>query len=118
MEFLIAPIIVALLASFLALAISIIDKHVNNYGDVEININSGKKVLDVKGGDRLLTTLSSERVFIPSACGGRGTCGACKCKITTDVGPILPTEKPYLSMEEISENTRLACQIKVKKNSK
>ncbi|MEI6856699.1 2Fe-2S iron-sulfur cluster binding domain-containing protein [Psychrilyobacter sp.] len=116
MEFLIAPIIVALLASALAFAISIIDKHLNNYGDVKININSGKKVLDVKGGDKLLTTLFSERVFIPSACGGKGTCGACKCKITTDVGPILPTERPYLSMEEINENTRLACQIKVKKN--
>lgn len=116
MEFLIAPIIVALLTSALAVIISILDKHVNNYGDVEININNGKKVLNVKGGDKLLTTLSSKGVFIPSACGGKGGCGACKCKISTDIGSILPTEKPYLSMEEISKNTRLACQIKVKKN--
>lgn len=116
MEFLIAPIIVALLAGLLAFVISILDKYLNDYGDVEIDINKGKKVLNVKGGEKLLTTLSSEGVFIPSACGGKGGCGACKCKITTDVGPILPTEKPYLSLEETNDNTRLACQIKVKKN--
>lgn len=116
MEFFIAPFIVALLASVLALIISILDKKVNNYGDVEININNGKKILNVKGGDKLLTTLSSQGIFIPSACGGKGGCGACKCEISTDVGPILPTEKPYLSPEDIKKNIRLSCQIKVKKN--
>lgn len=116
MDFLVAPLTIASIAGGLAALISIVDKHVNDYGDVTININSDKKNLDVRGGDSLLTTLSGEGIFIPSACGGRGSCGACKCKILSDVGPHLPTEVPYLSKEEMGENIRLACQIKVKKD--
>jgi len=116
MNFLVAPLTIASIAGGFAALISIVDKHVNDYGDVTININSDKKNLDVRGGDSLLTTLSSEGIFIPSACGGRGSCGACKCKIVTDVGPHLPTEVPYLTKEEMGDNIRLACQIKVKKD--
>jgi len=116
MDFLVAPLTIASIAGGLAALISVVDKHVNNYGDVTIHINSDKKNLDVRGGDSLLSTLSSEGIFIPSACGGRGSCGSCKCKIVTDVGPHLPTEVPYLNKEEMGENIRLACQIKVKKD--
>lgn len=116
MDFLVAPLTIASIAGGLAALISVVDKHVNNYGDVTIHINSDKKNLDVRGGDSLLSTLSSEGIFIPSACGGRGSCGACKCKVITDVGPHLPTEVPYLKKEEMEENIRLACQIKVKKD--
>ena len=115
MDFLVAPLTIASIAGGLAALISVVDKHVNDYGDVTIHINSDKKNLDVRGGDSLLSTLSSEGIFIPSACGGRGSCGACKCKVITDVGPHLPTEVPYLKKEEMEENIRLACQIKVKK---
>lgn len=114
MNFLIAPLAIALVAALLAAAISIVDKIVNNYGEVDIDINDGKKVLKVDGGDTLLSSLASQEIFIPSACGGRGTCGACKCQVTSDVGPHLPTESPYMSKQELSDNIRLSCQIKIK----
>jgi len=113
MNYIIAPLVVAVLAALLGAVIALVDKIVNNYGDVSITIN-GKKTLTVKGGDKLLSSLASEGIFIPSACGGRGSCGACKCKVESDVGPHLPTEIPYMSKEEIAENVRLACQIKLK----
>ncbi len=114
MEFLTAPIVVAIIAGVLAAAISIVDKIVNNYGEVNISINDGKKILTLNGGDSLLSSLASREIFIPSACGGRGSCGACKCQVTSDVGAYLPTEIPYLNKEEMDKNIRLSCQVKVK----
>ena len=73
----------------------------NNYGELVIDINNGKKELDIQGGAPLLTTLSESGIFLPSACGGRGSCGACKVKVVTDIGPHLPTETPYLEKAEI-----------------
>ena len=109
------PLAVAGISTILALLISILDKLLNNYGQLDITIN-GKKTLNVRGGSPLLGTLAAEGIFVPSACGGRGSCGACKCKVLTDVGPHLPTETPYMSPDEISRNVRLACQVKVRKN--
>lgn len=114
--FLVGPFVSAALTALLALIIVVTDKIVNNYGDVSIDINLGKKKLTVKGGSPLLITLAGQGIFVPSACGGRGSCGACKVKVRSDVGPHLPTELPYLSPEEIAANVRLSCQIKVKKN--
>ncbi len=114
MNFLIAPVVVAVIAGVLAAAISIVDKIVNNYGPVNISINGGEKIVTLNGGDSLLSSLASQEIFIPSACGGRGSCGACKCQVTSDVGVHLPTELPYLSKEEIEKNIRLTCQVKVK----
>ncbi|MDA3810664.1 MAG: 2Fe-2S iron-sulfur cluster binding domain-containing protein [Spirochaetaceae bacterium] len=114
MNFLIAPTAIALIAATLAAAISIVDKIVNNYGEVDLSINDGKKVLKINGGDTILSSLASEGIFIPSACGGRGTCGACKCQVSSDVGPYLPTETPYMSKQELTDNIRLACQVKIK----
>jgi Na+-transporting NADH:ubiquinone oxidoreductase subunit F len=110
------PLAIAGLSALLAAVISLTDKVVNNYGEVKITINSGKKVLTVNGGDTLLSTLASNKIFIPSACGGKGTCGTCKVKVTTDIGDYLPTEIPLLEKEEINSNIRLSCQIKVKKD--
>ena len=109
------PLAVAGISTILALIISILDKLLNNYGQLDISIN-GRKTLNVRGGSPLLGTLAAEGIFVPSACGGRGSCGACKCKVLTDVGPHLPTETPYLTPGEISQNVRLACQVKVRKN--
>ena len=114
MSYLIAPLAVAGIAGVMAALIAVVDMVANNYGDVTVDINSGKKEMAVKGGSPLLLTLSSEGLYLPSACGGRGSCGACKCKVTSDVGPHLPTETPYLTPQEMKENVRLACQIKVK----
>jgi Na+-transporting NADH:ubiquinone oxidoreductase subunit F len=114
--FFIAPVSIAVISAVLALLISVTDMVVNNYGDIEIDINTGSKKLTVKGGANLLVTLASEQIFLPSACGGRGSCGECKCKVLSDVGPVLPTEVPYLTKEQIDSNVRLACQVKLKKN--
>lgn len=114
MAYLIAPMAIAGIAAVLAAFISVVDMVANNYGEVTIDVNDGKKEMLVKGGSPLLMTLSSEGLYLPSACGGRGSCGACKCKVTSDVGPHLPTETPYLTPEELKDNVRLACQVKLK----
>ena len=110
----IAPLSIAGISAALALLISITDRIVNNYGEVPISINGGKKEMTVQGGANLLVTLAGSGIFVPSACGGRGSCGECKVKVNSDISPHLPTEVPYLSKEEISENVRLSCQVKVK----
>ena len=111
-------LIVSGIGALLAASISIVDLFVNNYGEVNIDINDGKKILNVKGGSPLLFTLSDQGIFIPSACGGRGSCAMCKVAVKSDVGPILPTELPYLNEDEKNEGIRLSCQVKVKKDIK
>jgi len=101
----------------LAFVMVIAQRWLSNYGELTININS-KKDLTVTGGSSLLSSLGEKQIFIPSACGGRGSCGACKCKVNEGGGPLLPTEKPYLSKSEIDGNVRLACQVKVKSDIK
>ncbi len=115
-QILLGPLVVAGTAAFLSLVIALVDRVVNNYGEVTIDINHGKKQFKVNGGSKLLSTLASQNLFVPSACGGRGSCGACKVRVLSDVGPILPTETPYLSTEEQSNNVRLSCQVKLKKD--
>ncbi|MGM0431732.1 MAG: NADH:ubiquinone reductase (Na(+)-transporting) subunit F [Spirochaetota bacterium] len=91
----------------------IADATIANYGEVKVTINNDKELV-VKGGQPLLRALGSEGIFIPSACGGRGSCGLCKVKVNEGAGQYLPTELPWLSEEERSQNIRLSCQIKVK----
>lgn len=84
-------------------------------GKVKILIN-GEKEIEVDGGSTLLTTLSNEGIFLPSACGGGGTCIQCTCQVHSGGGSILPTEEPHFSKKEISEDYRLGCQVKVKED--
>ncbi len=86
-------------------------------GKVKIEIN-GEKTIEVDAGNTVLSTLSNEKIFLPSACGGGGTCAMCKCQITEGGGEILPTEAPYFSRKEIAEDWRLGCQVKVKQDMK
>ena len=81
-------------------------------GPVKLNINGDD--VEVESGTTLLTTLSSQKIFLPSACGGGGTCGMCKCQVTDGGGEILPTETGFFNRKEIADNCRLGCQIKVK----
>jgi len=84
-------------------------------GDVKILINGDEdKSVTTPAGATLLQTLAAEKIFLPSACGGGGTCGMCTCQIDDGGGEILPTEKPHLTRAEIKDNVRLACQVKVK----
>ncbi|HTO38991.1 MAG TPA: NADH:ubiquinone reductase (Na(+)-transporting) subunit F [Brumimicrobium sp.] len=85
-------------------------------GKVKITINNGTKVLEVDRGDTLLNTLSKEKVFLASACGGGGTCIQCLCHVHEGGGSILPTEEPHFSRKEIAEGIRMACQVKVKED--
>lgn len=84
-------------------------------GDVLININ-GEKTISVAPGASLLTTLSDQNIFLPSACGGGGTCAMCECHIDSGGGDVLATELNHLSRKEVSEHKRLACQVKVREN--
>ena len=84
-------------------------------GTVKITIN-GEKEIEVAGGSTLLNTLSNNGIFLPSACGGGGTCIQCTCQVHSGGGSILPTEEPHFSRKEIEQNYRLGCQVKVKEN--
>ena len=82
-------------------------------GPVKIVIN-GEKGLEVSAGSSLLTTLSNVKLFLPSACGGGGTCGMCRCQVTEGGGSILSTETGFFTRKQITQNWRLGCQVKVR----
>ena len=86
-------------------------------GDVVININ-GEKDVTVQPGGSLLSTLAAQKIFLPSACGGKGSCGQCRCRVPEGGGEILPTEKGFFTRKQIQDNWRLGCQVKVKENMK
>ena len=86
-------------------------------GEVTVNINDENDLV-VSPGSTLLTTLGNNKILLPSACGGGGTCAMCRCQITEGGGDLLPTEKPYFSRKEQQNNYRLACQVKVKQDMK
>ncbi len=86
-------------------------------GEVKILINEDEsKALTVNAGDTLLNTLSANKIFIPSACGGKGTCGVCKVHVHSGGGALLPTEESHVSRGEAREGCRLSCQVKVKQD--
>ncbi len=84
-------------------------------GKVKIKIN-GKKEIEVETGSTLLTTLGNEKIFLPSACGGGGTCIQCECHVQSGGGEALPTEVPNFTRKQLAEGIRLACQVKVKED--
>jgi Na+-transporting NADH:ubiquinone oxidoreductase subunit F len=85
-----------------------------NSAEVTININHGEKALAARAGGNLLNVLSENKIFIPSACGGKGSCGVCKVDIHDGGGSMLPTEESHISRGEARAGCRLACQVKVK----
>lgn len=106
-------VVVLLLVSVLLLA----KKKLTPQGKVNLNINDDKN-FEVEPGSNLLTTLSEKKIFVPSACGGGGTCGMCKCRITEGGGGILPTETGFFTRKEQQNYWRLSCQVKVRENMK
>ena len=85
------------------------------HGDITITVN-GEKELQAPAGGRLLGTLAEADIFIPSACGGGGTCGQCRVKVLKGGGSLLPTEASLISKREAAEGERLACQVAVSGN--
>ena len=106
-------VVLAGIGALLALLIELADTFIADYGLCRLNINE-KKELEVQGGSPLLFSLAEKGIFIPSACGGKGTCAYCKVRVPEGGGPVLPTETPYLSTEELKDNVRLSCQVKVR----
>lgn len=102
--------IILLLVSILILA----KDKLSPKGKVKIHIND--RELAVSPGSNLLSTLSTNGVFLPSACGGGGTCGMCKCRILEGGGSILPTETGFFTRREQQEHWRLGCQVKIRED--
>lgn len=104
---------------FLTVALLYAKTKLTAAGDVKITINGkADEPVVAKPGGSLLSTLSEQKIFLPSACGGGGTCAMCKCQVVEGGGDILPTEEGYFTRKEIQENWRLACQVKVRSDLK
>ena len=118
MEVIIASVIVFLVLILLLVTILLGAKaKLVPSGPVTINVN-GEKDLEVGSGGTLLSTLGENKLFLPSACGGGGTCMQCKCIVSEGGGSILPTEEPNFTRKEIADGWRLGCQVKVKQDMK
>ena len=106
-------LVISMIGASLATVLVIAELTVSNYGQCEIAINQDRR-LTVQGGYNLLGVLQENKIFIPSACGGRGTCGLCKVRVPEGAGALLPTEEPYLDQQERDSEVRLSCQVKVR----
>lgn len=113
MIYLQALLVMAALGGGLAVLLLLAGRYICNYGECRVKIND-REPITVPGGGKLLEALYANEIFIPSACGGQGTCGFCKVRVLNGGGPILPTETPFLSAAELSAGTRLACQVKIR----
>ncbi len=114
MPILLAALAAMLLSTALAALLLLAERYLANYGTCRIDVNGGDRVLEVPGGEPVLASLKGEGIFIPSACGGRGTCAYCKLKILEGGGPVSPTELPLLTDEEVADNVRICCQVKLR----
>lgn len=103
------------LGGILAALLQVADRFLADYGPCRVAVN-GREPYVVEGGCTLLEALFRSKVFIPSACGGQGTCGFCKVTLKSGGGPVLPTELPYLGEDEIRADVRLACRVKVRQD--
>ncbi len=115
----IASVAIFLLVTILLVAVLLFaKKKLTPSGEVTININEGDREIVTEPGSTLLSTLSNNKILLPSACGGGGTCAMCRCQIVEGGGSILPTETDFFTRKEQNDNWRLACQVKVKEDLK
>ena len=116
LEFILYSISIFLTTILLLVIILLVaKKYLSPSGKVNVSIN-GDTTLNVDQGESILSTLTENGVFLPSACGGKGSCGQCKCVILEGGGEILDSERPHFSRKEIKQGWRLGCQTKVKGN--
>lgn len=97
----------------LVIILLIAKKYLVQSGDVTITVNSDRKIT-TPAGKSLLSTMADNNVFLPSACGGKGSCGQCRVQVPVGGGEALPTEAVHFTRKELKDNWRLACQVKVK----
>lgn len=116
----VAASVIIFTAVILALVaiLSFVESKVAQKGKCRIFINDGKDPVEVDGGKSLLSTLANQKIFLPSACGGGGTCAMCRCQVLEGGGDILPTETGLIPRKEQKEHYRLACQVKVRQDMK
>ena len=119
MIYLIGTIVFSSVIMLLVGLLLLVEAKVVLKGNRSVMINDdADKVLQVDTGTSLLKALSNNNIFIPSACGGGGSCGMCKCRIEEGVQGFLPTELAHINRKEKQENIHLACQLKVKEDLK
>ena len=113
----IAGVVIFLLITLLLVGILLyVKQKLTPGGTIIIDINNGKLAIETEPGNTLLATLGNNKVFLPSACGGGGTCGMCRCQVHSGAGSILSTETGFFNRKEQGNNWRLACQVKVREN--
>lgn len=114
-------VVLATVVAFLVLVLALValliftKEKLSPSGPVKITIND-EKVIEVASGGTLLSTLGSQKIFLPSACGGGGTCIQCECHVLEGGGEALPTETPHFTRKELKAGARLSCQVKVKQD--
>ena len=110
--------VIVLVTLLLVVLLLVIKGIVTPKGTIQIDINNGKKTLSVNPGNSLMNTLAEQKIFLPSACGGKANCGQCKVQVLEGGGEILPTETGFFNRKQIKDGWRLGCQVKVKDNLK
>ncbi|WP_455496714.1 NADH:ubiquinone reductase (Na(+)-transporting) subunit F [Coprobacter sp.] len=109
-----AAVVIFLILTLLLVAILLIAKaKLTPSGELKICIN-GEREITTPAGTTLLSSLAANKIFLPSACGGGGSCGMCRCQVEEGGGEILPTEVGFFTRKQIKDHYRLACQVKVK----
>ncbi|WP_347841462.1 NADH:ubiquinone reductase (Na(+)-transporting) subunit F [uncultured Draconibacterium sp.] len=117
-----STVVIASVAVFLLMVILLVSillfakKKLMPSGVVKVSINEGDLEVETEPGNTLLTTLGDNKILLPSACGGGGTCAMCRCQVEEGGGSILPTETGFFTRKEQNDNWRLACQVKVKED--
>ncbi len=112
-----ALIFINIFAVVICIIIIFLDRVISNYGELKVDIND-EEILDVNGGKPLAKELIHNKILIPSACGGKGTCGFCKLRVVEGGGTVLPLEKTILTRKEISDGFRLSCQVRIREDLK
>ncbi len=116
MIYIVAILVIGGLFTVLAVLLLVAERYLVRYGICSVGINAGFRVFKLQGGGTLLAALYDNKVFIPSACGGKGSCGYCKVTVTAGGGPVLPTETTFLNRRDVRSGVRLACQVKIKQD--
>lgn len=117
MDWIILPSILVGLMLIISIALIVVEKLMGGDKEKAIHINDDTTI-PVRGDDTVLNALANEKIFVPSACGGKATCGFCKVRLLDDDSPLKPTEEAFISAEEQAEGVHLSCQIKVYDNMK